>query len=308
MGNFYNRTWGCSMCKRLQFFIFFLMLLISTKAYAHKSSSSYPIYNYPAAGLSTPCLFPTKELLASSKISFNFNVGIGFLYFRKLKGNLSPIPTGLFSGFSGSNFGRIGNLGYNRTPLFEANIGYRLLPWIEMALTYNGQSGMSCESQPNSSIATGSSNNPTWASFRSNLQLNSVLLKFYFNSPSSLILGNFSFTPYLAAGIGAGWQSWTNICMYEMRIASGSFESTVLSLNQKISANVTWTCDVGLNIKPATPRAPFSLRAGCKYIDWGQARQMGILQQQGAKAGPFKPISVKRVDSFAPYIGVQFNF
>lgn len=296
------------MFRRVYFFVLFLMLLVSAKAYSEKPSSPYPLYSYPAHTLPTPCLFPTKELLAPSKISFSFNVGIGFLYFHQLKGNLSPIPTGLFSGFSGSDFGKIGKFGYNRTPLFEANIGYRVLPWIEIALTYYGQSGVSCESAPNSSIATGSSNNPTWATFRSNLDLNSILLKCYFNSPSSLLLGTFSFTPYLALGIGAGWQSWTNICLYEMRVASGSFDSTVLSLNQKISANVTWTCDVGLNIKPATPQAPFSLRAGCKYIDWGQAREMGVLQKQGSKVGPFKPISVKRVDSFAPYIGVQFNF
>lgn len=284
-----------------------LLILFAFKAYGAKQTQ-YSGYYYPAGGLYTPTWFPTKELIAPSKVSFSFNVGLGILYFHKLRGNLSPTPTGLFPNFSGSDFGEIKKFSYNRTPLFEANIGYRFRPWLQTALTYYGQSGISCESQFNSSVATGSNNDPTWATFRSNLQLYSVLLKVYLDSPSSLVIGSFAFTPYLALGIGAGWQSWTNITLYEIRVTSGTYNSSAISLRQKISANVTWTGDLGFNIKPASPQAPISLRVGCKYIDWGQARQMGVLQQQGAKVGPFKPVSIKKVNSVVPYIGVQFNF
>ncbi len=265
-------------------------------------------YTYPTSHLSKPVWFPTAKLQSPSSVFFAFNIGVGFLYFNKVRGNLTPAPKALFSDYAGADFGEIKKFGYNRTPVFEANLGTRIRPWLRVALTYYGQSEVSIESNFNSSIATGSSNDPVWATFRSNLQLYGLLGKCYIENPYALVIGSWATTPYLALGVGPSWQSWTNISVYEMVIKSGTYTSSVISLRQKISANASWTGELGFNFKPATPEAPLSIRIGCKYIDWGQARQMGVLQEQGAKVAPFKPISVKKVYSFVPFIGVQFNF
>ncbi|MCH9633297.1 MAG: hypothetical protein S4CHLAM7_00200 [Chlamydiae bacterium] len=274
-----------------------------------EGSTAPPSYqNYPSKDLSRPLWFPSKELEAPSRINFAFNVGVGFLYFYKVRGNLTPAPKSLFSNYAGADFGEIAKFAYNKTPLFEADLGVRIFSWWNTALTYYGQSGVSIESHFNSSVATGSNNDPVWSTFRSNLQLNALLMKCYFQNPYALIIGSWATTPYMALGVGPSWQSWTDICLYEMVINNGSFSSSVLSLRQKISANATWTAEFGFTLKPATPESPMSLRIGCKYIDWGQARQMGVLQEQGAKLGPFEPVSAKKVYSFVPFIGVQFNF
>jgi len=53
----------------------------------------------------------------------------------------------------------------------------------------------------------------------------------------------------------------------------------------------------------------FSVLLGCKYNQWGQARSMGKLSQQGSfKEGLSQPLTVKTVYQIAPYLGVQWNF
>lgn len=251
---------------------------------------------------------PQSAIQSPSAVSFMFNIGCGFLYFHKIQGNLTPAPKGLFGTFSGATFDDIQRFSYNKTPMFEANIAARFLPWLSGALTYYGQSGVSVQSHANSAIAIGNSNAPVWALFQSNLQLYGVLFKCYAQSPYALRIGDWAMTPYLGMGVGPSWQTWSAPTVYEMAISSNTYTSTVLSLRQKVSANACWTGELGLTFKPAYPDAGLSLRVGCKYIDWGGSGNIGVLQQQETKVAPFKPISVKKVYSFVPFIGVQFNF
>ena len=82
-----------------------------------------------------------------------------------------------------------------------------------------------------------------------------------------------------------------------------------LPLRQKISANAVWMIDIGMRIQSAYPNSKFSLLIGTKYNQWGQARSIGKMTQQGAhKIALGHPLIIKTVYQFAPYLGVQWNF
>lgn len=269
---------------------------------------SYSSYSNPHSQESKGKWLSQTYLQSPHAIDFAFNIGLGLLYFHKTKGNLSPIPPPLFSQFDGVNFGPIARLGYNRTPVFEAQIGYKIFSWLKASLVYEGQSGVSVESQFNSTRSN-TTQRPAWACFRSNLQLNAMLIKVMAQVPSAYRLGSWAFSPYMAMGVGPCWQSWTSPSVYLMTLnAQGSLSSVVLSLNQKITAHALWMGELGLNIQPAQKNAPFTLQVGCKYVDWGSSGSIGVQQAQGGKLAPFKPVSIQKVYSFIPFIGIQFNF
>ncbi len=246
---------------------------------------------------------PFQQSSSGSKIFFSFTIGVGFLYFDRISGNLSPYPPSLFTNFSGANFGSPGSPGYNRTPLFEGMIGYQAFDFLSGSLSFQTQSGISVSSTPNRSTSSG---RPVTAEFSSDLQLNAIMLKAFLSPPVSLFRGRIS--PYLGAGIGAGWQSWTNVSLYETAIVSGTFSPVYLSLRQKIAANVVWGADAGIRFSPGPSDSGMSIRLGCKYNDWGKSGNIGLLSDQPGKTGPFQPIHIRKVYSFAPYLGVQWNF
>ena len=247
-----------------------------------------------------------KEVQAPLGVDFSFSIGVGFLYFKNLKGNLSPIPTQSFPSYTGTNFGKIPGFSYNKTPLFEAMLTKRILPWLKCGLSLYGQSEVSIESYTQASLTR--SDNTAYSQFRSNLQLYAVLFKFFIENPYPLRIKNMIINPYLGLGVGPSWQSWTNNQVYESLISQNGYSSTTLSLNNKFSANATWTADAGIYLQPATDQSTMKVRLGCKYTDWGQMRQIGAMKNQNTKLAPFKPIQAKKVYSFAPYVGVSWCF
>ena len=65
--------------------------------------------------------------------------------------------------------------------------------------------------------------------------------------------------------------------------------------------------DIGMRIQSAYPNSKFSLIIGTKYNQWGQARSIGKMTQQGAhKIALGHPLIIKTVYQFAPYLGVQW--
>lgn len=67
--------------------------------------------------------------------------------------------------------------------------------------------------------------------------------------------------------------------------------------------------DKGFRIQSAYPNSSFSVLVGAKYNQWGQARSMGKMSQQGThKQVLDQPVRIKTVYQFAPYVGVQWLF
>ena len=258
--------------------------------------------------------FPsTKGLLSSNSVFFQTNIGVGFLYFNGIKGNLMGRPVPFFvpaSNWRDAPFK--GRLSYNRTPLYEYLLGRRLNAWFKVALSYQYQGGITVQSEALHTFTPGTIATPAasnYAQFTSNLSLNAFLLKFYFELPNAAVFKNLAITPYLAVGVGPGWQSWTQIETNYMR-GTTFYVGAPVPLRQKISANAVWMLDSGFRLQSHSKDPSFSVLFGCKYNQWGQARSMGKMseQQGNQKLALTDPLRIKMVHQFAPYFGFQWNF
>ncbi|MCH9632752.1 MAG: hypothetical protein S4CHLAM6_10920 [Chlamydiae bacterium] len=254
----------------------------------------------------SPNFVPSKYIQEKRSPFFQYNIGVGFLYFSDVSANLGGSPAANFQ-TPLPNFDDVqyrGPLKYNRTPLFEAMIGYRVWSWFKFALSYQHQGGMTVNTMP---LTT--TNSPDGrALFSSQLNLDAIMAKFYFELPWAMVVKNLATSPYLAVGAGPGWQSWT--CVRSNNIdVSGIYRNRILWLNDKTSANATWMVDLGFRMQDAMRKQNFSVELGCKYNQWGQARNIGGFRDQGEfPLGLAHPFKVKTVYSFAPYLGVQWNF
>ncbi len=253
-----------------------------------------------------PHFVPSKYIQPSRSPFFQFNVGVGFLYFSDITSNLGGAPTAAFQ-TPLPNYDDVpfrGKLAYNRTPLYEALIGYRLWPWFKFALSYQHQGGVTVNTMPLTP-----SNGPGGRSvFSAQVNLDAIMAKIYFELPQALVIRNLATSPYLAVGIGPGWQTWSSVLVQNIDVA-GIYRNRQLWLNDKTSANATWMVDVGFRFQDAIRRQRFSAVLGCKYNQWGQARNIGGIEDQGQYSrGLAHPFRIKTVFSFAPYLGVQWNF
>lgn len=279
-------------------------------------------WNYPndcgcGTNASTPSirwkpLFKYYGGFHCNKVLFTqFNVGVGMLYFAGAKGNLFGIPAVNFFGPGQTDSRDIpfrGALSYNRAPLLDYILGYRITPWFKVALSYQYQAGMTVQTRYLWDMIT-AGNNSYMGKLAANVMLNGIFAKVYFNLPYAMIVRSLAFTPYLAAGVGPAWQSWTTIEMIHNRIAAGFISCQALPLRQKISANAALVADAGVRIQNAFKSPSLSVMTGCKFNLWGQARSMGKLTQQGIqKQAVSQPLKVRSIYQFAPYLGVQWNF
>ncbi len=237
-----------------------------------------------------------------------YNVGLGLLYFYNPKGILTGIPSQNFN-YEAGNPDFQGKLSYNRTPLSEYLIGYRFMNWLKLAFSYQHQANVSIQSAPQqATIATPSP--ATQLIFRSDLMLDGVMLKGYCELPWVLVFKNVATSPYLAIGVGMGWQTWDASYVQHLQLATGSLNYISRQpLHGKVSANCICMADLGMRMRSAYPNAKFSILLGCKFNDWGQARNIGKLSQQGSlKEAISQPFRIEAIYQFAPYIGVQWDF
>ncbi len=257
-----------------------------------------------------------KTFTPKTSFFFQANIGVGFLYFSDIQGNVVvryeiPSITETQEFFQGPAPFQ-GPIRYNRTPLFEYLLGYQWAPWIKGAFSYQYQGGVSIQTP----MIANTQNDPTffisenpYSQLRSNLSLNAIMGKVIFESPWAFVIRNMAINPYLSAGIGASWQSWTNISLQQTVIMDNFFSSLQLPIRNKYMANATWMVDAGLHLQSALPQKTFSIFLGCKYIEWGQARNIGkISQQNNPKRGLVHPFKIKTIYSFAPYLAAQWNF
>lgn len=244
---------------------------------------------------------------------FSTDLGCGFLYFSNVTANLQDTSAAAI-GFVGPNnsTGNLqGKVGYNRTPVIETMLGVKVWNWFGFALSYLHQGGINIQTnrQYYGPVINGS--NVVGFVLKANLALDAILAKVYFNLPGSVVFKTVAYNPYLGVAAGPGWQTWSHI------VDNSNLDNDAAQLGQdnqifkqKISANAVWMIDLGVKLRSVLPNLGFSVKLGTKFVGWGQARNIGLASQQKNTVtyGLLTPFKVQFVYSFAPYMGIQWNF
>ncbi|MCH9632813.1 MAG: hypothetical protein S4CHLAM6_11560 [Chlamydiae bacterium] len=279
----------------------------------------FPVcYNYKINSKVTttwaPYITNVKNLQKRFSLMTQVNIGPGILIFDKIRGNLGGVPSVNFTQHGESPFA--GHLRYNITPVYEFVLGYRFLQWFKSAIAYQTQKSIFVSTAPltgaDARTFGGAPLRGVKNQLRSHLTLDSFMLKFYFELPYPLIFKGYAISPYIAGGNGVSWQSWTNTVVNRLINAENSvgLSSMNQSIRQKIIANYAWMAEGGFRVFNASPNFPFSGVFGCKYIQWGQTRNIGKLDQQAnnMRLGLLRPFKIKVLGSITPFVGLQWNF
>lgn len=239
-------------------------------------------------------------------------VGLGFLYFANNRGDLAANPAPANSLNVNTAIPVKGKIGYNRTPVFNYSVGWRIFNWFKLALGLEHQNGVSVQTDAVQGVAVGarvSAATEPVTQLRANLGLNAMFVKAMFELPWAMIWKSWMYTPYFNVGVGPCWQSWTDVRVFQQYYRSQIESTFVNTLNQKYPASCFWQLDAGFRTKAANPNFMMSFVFGCRFSSWGQSRNIGMQGQQGS--WPFslaEPFRVKMLYSFVPYIGAQWNF
>lgn len=248
------------------------------------------------------------------KVFCQLTVGLGFLYLTNVSGNITLKPSASGSASNNSFVKNVGGFSYNRTPVFDLDFGYRFLDWFKMALAVQTQAGVSYQSKLAPSFVTPNTTRTTTASlpntqFRANLNLDALYIKCIFELPWTMVWKTWMYAIYCNAGVGACWQSWTDIREYIQYVNNGLDITFVNTLNQKYGASAFWQIDPGFRLKSAKICSSVSILLGCRFNSWGKVPNLGAANQQGAWSYSFKkPYSARMLYSFVPYLGLQCNF
>jgi len=250
-----------------------------------------------------PYIVPLGFIQNKKAVIAQMNIGIGFLYFKKAKGNLSPMVD--YSPRVSTDVQLRGNLTYNRTPLFDYLLGYRLKNWLKVAFSYQHQGNVTVQTRvlpSNNSGAFASS----YTQLSSDLTLDALMAKCYLESPKALVWKNYVYSPYFAMGVGPSWQTWKRVIINQPLTNDGIFNSFETSLRQKTSANAAFMLDFGFKMQTPYVNTGFSAVFGIKFNRWGQARNIGKYSNQlTPRNGLNSPFKIKTVYQWAPYLGVQ---
>ena len=256
----------------------------------------------------TPYFVSLKESDKPSQLFFQGNIGPNFLRFSGVKGNLGRRP--IEGEINNTDAPLKGRLSKNNPLLFEFLVGHKFNYWFKAALSLQSQTAIYVSSKRVPTDFTGDPLFSFRAQFQSQVQLYSLMLKPYLESPKGVIFRNWIWTSYLGMGIGAGWQSWNNNTIYEYADEDNNVYPFTYLLRSKTSASVAWMIDLGFRTRHVSPKFNGSVLFGIKYNQWGQARNIGKLADQYPtyRAGLQSAFRVKTVYSFAPYMGFQWNF
>lgn len=246
-----------------------------------------------------------------SNILTEMNVGVGTLKFNKVRGNLISKPARneiLNISYTSAWIDLpVTKLRYNPTPLFEYLVMHRFNRWLKLGVSYQNQAGITVQSPMKTDQGTGLSGD--YGQFTSSLTLNALMVKGFAQFPDIYIANTVNLVPYLGFGFGPSWQTWSRTTVLRTFSATGGVLGGYQPIRQKISANCSVNLDGGLRLASANPNYKFSFLVGCKYNLWGQARNIGLDTQQGTyKLALHRPVTVKRVTQWAPYMGVQWTF
>jgi len=197
--------------------------------------------------LRTPVFLQTSCLQPCQNAFFQFNVGVGFLYFSGVKGGLTR--SDISATIEQETFQ--GRLAYSRTPLLEMILGYQYNSWFQFGFSYQHQGVIDVQSVPQALPAlTGT----LFAvnQFKSNLRLDGFALKGYLNTPSGLVMKLISFSAYLGGGLGLSIQSWTAMTVYAFDFVASSLSTAFtdnFTFKNRYCANWFFMADPGFKIQ-----------------------------------------------------------
>lgn len=278
----------------------------------------------------------TSTILAPSpsRMYAELEAGLGFMYFNGLSGNLIPEPNSWFTDIANSSatYPIRGSIEYTKTPIYTLDLGIRLTNWISFAASLQSQQGIHVRTRPTQGAAsrTSGSGSLVTTSFDSNLNLYSIGGKLLLTWPNLIRFKTFTVSLFLGGSAAGGWQSWNS----STAVQTYTYRSTSPSVTQQTSsnivfkdmnfANLSYTGDAGLLFKSKSAFSKTSLRLGCKFIGWGKARRLGNMENQtdifsngssvtgvpasAVRFGYFRPLIIKYVYSWVPYIGVKWDF
>lgn len=269
----------------------------------------------------SPSFCKSNAIWSSQNFFVTNNIGIGFLYFSGLKGSgLENGADPTWHRASDQDFGRR-HLCYNRTPLYEGALSWKIFHFMTAGVFYTGQSNIHIETLAWVRTPPNHNAQATYLpfDFKSDVDLNALGLKVGFFLPISYVRFSVGCTPYLNLFVGPSWQSWANVSFID------TTNKIIFTYRPKISANCFFGTDLGLRFQNVNPglRNMVSVVIGCKFNIWGQARSIGKKNQQlwrGGLLNPVdasgrgdeyylqRPISIKTVYQFAPYIGFALGF
>lgn len=284
---------------------------------------------------------------ACSSMFCEVETGLGFLYFSGVKGILNPRPQNVYQDIAGTNsttgihsFPIRGRFQYNRTPIVTVDFGWKLANWIRFSVTMQAQQNIHVRTKPTqvanlrTGAAAGEAASLTQVNFDSFLNLYSIGGKLLFQWTDMVSFSTWSMSLYVGGSCAAAWQEWTapkSVQLYFNNVDAvcNTLTSANISFKDQTFANFSYTGDSGLTFKPTDSFAKLSFKMGCKFIGWGAVRGIGAARNQkdiqrvassatdagnvsfpGPAVYPsiFKPIRVRTIYSWAPYIGFNWEF
>ncbi len=256
-----------------------------------------------------PYFIPIGFIQKKKAVIAQMNIGIGFLYFNRIRGNLSPIVD--YSPKVSRDVPIKGRLTYNRTPLFDYQLGYRFNNWLKAALSYQHQGNITVQTQVLHNHNAGENIfRDAHTQLSSDLTLDALMAKCYLEVPKALVWKNYVYSPYLGIGVGPAWQTWKKAVLnHPVIFLEGLFASFETSFRQKTSASAAFMFDFGCRMQTPYINTGFSAVFGLKFNFWGQARNLGRYKNQLVpRNGLIHPFTIKTVYQWAPYAGVQWSF
>ncbi len=288
--------------------ILLCFLSISVYGYSQNNGDSKSVENSWRAYFTKNSNFENVTPYAA-----NVNVGIGFLYFAGSRG----APFGVTANYS---FGSgtwtndhpfEGRWKYNKTLLKELSMVWNLggtlncCNWLGLGLSVLNQGGVTMSYNPILNVAGGS----VYFIYKGSLDLNAIVGKFFVYSPWSLIWKGNGYSPYLGLSVGPSWQTWRDLKKVDVTLATTTYYNT------KYSANCFFGSELGVKVRSLVPNVNLSGMFGLKFNLWGQARSMGFGEQETARDGDngseyalWKPIKIKTVYQWSPFIGILFSY
>lgn len=265
---------------------------------------------------------PPPPTPIQSRMFTEIEVGLGFLYFSNVKGILNLRPYTIQEG--PLEIKR--SLEYNRSPLFTFDFGWRLADWLSLAVTMQSQQNVHIRTKPTEAAID---DGFLWSNFQSYVDFNSIGGKLLFTWPNMIRFNGWGMSLFIGGSCAGGWQSWTDVQSGVTFFANNDDDKTApfgltLSFRDKYFGNFTYTGDTGLLFKPTNIFAKMSIRLGCKVISWGATRGLGASKDQrditrvpspdDVLGNPtvyphyFKPIRIGTIYSWAPYVGINWDF
>ncbi len=141
------KAWRLNM-KNIKRFIFLsILIIVSQNVYAHEPFLEAPAVaayslnskkhtsrsgNYEGVNSWKPYFTHISNVQNDDDRTFvQATAGIGFIYFSHVKGDTSLNPSPAQSITTGTNTKKVGGFSYNRTPIYDLMIGYRIADWIK---------------------------------------------------------------------------------------------------------------------------------------------------------------------------------